>query len=191
MFVLHVSVCTVLNLILMLCRTLILTEVLAWLASLRMDGNSTRQAQVELRGFLPCCIHVHVPRRPSGFLNPLIQDLAWASKVRLVSAPSFRPIRVHHLLCFKEAGRLLNAGVTRGVQDFWFEVEPQPFKNGPKSGFRVRNKRFIPHINDVCVREPSIYGFVECLHFGHHVRRGFNVQEVTVDAVCRKMLRKA
>ena len=41
MFVLHVSVCTVLNLILMLCRTLILTEVLAWLASLRMDGNST------------------------------------------------------------------------------------------------------------------------------------------------------
>ena len=65
MFVLHVSVCRVLNLILMLCRTLILTELLVWLASSRMDGCSTRQAQVELRDFLSCCIHVHVPRRPS------------------------------------------------------------------------------------------------------------------------------
>ena len=164
----------------MLCRTLILAEGACYWHYCGWTELHC-QAQVELRGLLPCCIHVHVPRRPSDF-ESTHQDLAWASKVRLVSAPSFRPIRVHHLLCFKEAGRLLNAGVTRGVQDFWFEVEPQPFKNDPKSGFRVRNKRFIPHINDVCVREPSIYGFVECLHFGHHVRRGFNVQEVTKNA---------
>ena len=43
----------------------------------------------------------------------------------------------------------------------------------------------------VALGKSRINGFVECLHTGQHVGCSFDVQEVTVDAIRRKVLRKA
>ena len=81
--------------------------------------------------------------------------------------------------CHAWGPRLLVRSRAPAVQEW-----PEEWIQGPQQKIHTAHQR--------CLRQGTEHhGFVECLHFGHHVRRGFNVQEVTVDAVCRKNVEKS
>ena len=72
-----------------------------------------------------------VPLWPVPFFDPFIQHLARRSELFFIATPSFGPLIVDLLLCFQEARRLLDAGVSSRIQNCWLELKTQSVQNSP------------------------------------------------------------
>ena len=104
-------------------RPTIQVEILLCLTHSQKEEYIAPRLAGDLWGFGLSCVHVQVPRCPTRFADPFIQNVAWAPKLWLILAPSFSPIGMHFLLGFKEAGGLLDARVSCGVQHFWLKIK--------------------------------------------------------------------
>ena len=80
------------------------------------------------------------PLRPVPLFDPFIQHLARCSELLFIATPSLGPLVVDLLLCFQEAWRLLDAGVSSRIQNCWLELKTQSVQDSPQRGFGVDHK---------------------------------------------------